>query len=82
MSRPRVDKSSKQDFIKIILAKNQERSKGNKKRMRIRKSGYIELNRTHCYTKKFNTATALSLYKVLRISPRVSWKQLLKYYSL
>jgi len=31
MSRPRVDESSEQDFIKVILTKDQERSKGNKK---------------------------------------------------
>ena len=30
MSRPKVNKSSKQDFIKMILTKNQERGKGNK----------------------------------------------------
>jgi len=31
MSRPGVDKSLEWDFIKVILTKNQERSKGNKK---------------------------------------------------
>ena len=30
MSGPRVDKSLEQDFIKVILTKDQERSKGNK----------------------------------------------------
>jgi len=30
VSRPRVDKSSEQDFIKVILIKDQGRSKGNK----------------------------------------------------
>jgi len=30
ISRPEVYKSSEQDFIKVILTKNQERSKGNK----------------------------------------------------
>ena len=34
--------------------------------MRIRKSGYIESDRTHCCTRKFNIA--LSLYKVLEIT--------------
>ena len=34
--------------------------------MRIGKSGYIESNRTHCYTGKFNVA--LSLYKVLEVT--------------
>jgi len=34
--------------------------------MKIRKSGYIELNRTHCCIGKFNTA--LSLYRVLEIT--------------
>ena len=31
MSRLRVDESSEQDLIKVILTKNQRRSKGNKK---------------------------------------------------
>ena len=31
MSRYRVNKSSEQNFIKVILTKDQERSKGNKK---------------------------------------------------
>jgi len=30
MSRPKVNKSSKQGFIKVILTKNQERSKIDK----------------------------------------------------
>jgi len=30
MSRPGVNKSSKWDFIKVILTKDQERDKGNK----------------------------------------------------
>jgi len=30
VSRPRVDKSSEQNFIKVILTKDQERNKGNK----------------------------------------------------
>ena len=66
ISRPRVDKSLEQDFIKIILTKDQERSKRDKKGVRIRKSRYIESGRTHCYTEKFNTA--LSLCKVLEIT--------------
>ena len=66
MSRPRVDKSSEWDFIKIILTKDWERSKRDKKRVRIRKSKYIELDRTHCYTGKFNAA--LSLCRVLGLT--------------
>jgi len=31
MSRPGVDKSLEQDFIKVILTKDQERNKGDKK---------------------------------------------------
>ena len=31
MSRPRVNKSSEPNFIKVILTKDQERSKGDKK---------------------------------------------------
>ena len=30
VSRSRVDESSEQDFIKVILTKDQERNKGNK----------------------------------------------------
>ena len=66
MIRLRVDKILKWDFIKVILTKNQGRSKKDKEGMRIRKSGYIELDRTHCYIEKFNTA--LSLYRVLGIA--------------
>jgi len=65
ISRPGVDKSLEWDFIKVILTKNQGRSEGDKKRMQIGKSRYVELNRTYCCTKKFNMA--LSLYRVLRI---------------
>ena len=66
MSRPRVDESLEWDFIKVILTKNQGRSKENKKWMRIRKSGYVELNRTCCYTGKFNMT--LSLCRVLGVA--------------
>ena len=65
-SRPRVYKSLEQDFIKIILTKDQERDKRNKEQMRIRKSGCIELDRTYYYTEKFNIA--LSLCGVLKIT--------------
>jgi len=64
MTRLRVNKSLKQNFM-VILTKNQ-RSKKNKKGMRIRKSRYIELDRTHFYIKKFNMA--FSLYRVLEIT--------------
>jgi len=53
------------DFIKIILTNDQEKSKRDKEEVRIRKSEYIELDRTHCYTREFNMA--LSLYKVLGV---------------
>ena len=66
MGRPRVNKSLKQNFIQIILTKNQERSKRDKEGVRIRKSGYIESDGTCCYTRKFNIA--LSLYKVLEFT--------------
>ena len=42
MSRPGINKSLEQNFIKVILTKDQEKSKGNKESMRIRKS-WIEL---------------------------------------
>ena len=66
MSRPGVDESSEWSFIKVILTKDQGRSKGNKEWMRIGKSGYVESNQTYCYTGKFNTA--LSLYRVLEVT--------------
>ena len=50
----------------MILTKDQERSKRNKKRVRIRKSGYIELDGTHYYIEKFNIA--LSLCRVLEVT--------------
>ena len=34
MSKPGVNESSEQDFINVILTKDQERSNGNKKWMR------------------------------------------------
>ena len=66
MSRPGVDESSEQNFIKVILTKDQERSKGNKEWMRIGKSGCIESNQTHCCIGKFNAA--LSLCGVLGVA--------------
>ena len=47
----------------MILTKDQGRSEGDKKRMWIRKNRYIESDKTHCCTRKFNIA--LSLCKVL-----------------
>ena len=66
MSRPGVNKCLEWDFIKVILTKNQRRSKGNKEQMRIRKSKCIKLDWTCCCTGKFNAA--LSLYRVLEIA--------------
>jgi len=66
MSRPGVNESSEQDFIKVILTKDQGKGKGNKEWMRIRKSRCIELDGTHCCTGKFNIA--LSLCGVLRVT--------------
>ena len=59
MSGPGVDESSEQDFIKMILTKDQGRSKGNEKGMRIRKSGCVESNWTRCCTGEFNTTLSL-----------------------
>ena len=50
----------------MILTKNRERSKGNKERIRIRKSKYIESDRTHCCIGKFNVA--FSLGRVLGVT--------------
>ena len=66
MSRPKVNKSLEQHFIKVILTKDQRRSKGNKKRVRIRKSKCVELDRTCYCIKKFNIA--FSLYRVLEVT--------------
>ena len=59
MSRLRVNKGLEQDFIKVILTKDQGRSKGNKKRMRIRKSRCVELNWTRCCIGEFNVTLSL-----------------------
>ena len=66
MSRPRIDESLERDFIKVILTKDQGRSKGNKKGMRIRKSGCVESNWTRCCIGKFNAT--LSLCRVLGVT--------------
>ena len=66
MSRPGVDESSEQDFIKMILTKDQGRSKGNKEWMRIGKSRYVKSNWTHCCIEEFNVA--LSLCGVLEVA--------------
>jgi len=66
MSRPGVNESLKQNFIKVILTKNQGRSQRNKERVRIRKSRYIESDRAYYCTEKFNMA--LSLCRVLKVA--------------
>jgi len=66
MSRSGVNESIKWDFIKIILTKNQERSKRDKESVRIRKSRCIESDGTFCCTEKFNVA--LSLCRVLGVT--------------
>ena len=63
---PRINESSEWDFIKMILTKNQGRSKGNEKGMRIRKSGCVESNWTRCCTGEFNAT--LSLCGVLGVA--------------
>ena len=62
MSKPGANESLKQDFIKVILTKDQGRDKGNKKWMRIGKSRCIELDRTRCCTEKFNTVLGVILF--------------------
>ena len=66
VSRPRVNKSMEQDFIKMILTKDQGRGKRNKEWIRIGKSRCVELNQTHCSTEKFNVA--LNLCRVLEVT--------------
>ena len=66
MSGPGVDESSERDFIKVILTKDQGRSKRNEKGMRIRKSGCVESNWTRCCTGEFNAT--LSLCGVLGVA--------------
>ena len=66
VSRPGVNESLERDFIKVILTKDQERSKGNEKWMRIRKSRCVELNWTCCCTGEFNAT--LSLCRVLGVA--------------
>jgi len=55
VGRPRVNESLKQSFIKIILTKDQRRSKEDKNWMKIRKGGYVELDRTCYYTHSFQS---------------------------
>ena len=66
MSRPGVNKSLEQDFIKVILTKDQEKSEGDKKQMQIGKSRYVELDKTYCCLGKFNVV--LSLCGVLGVT--------------
>ena len=66
MGRSGVNWSLEWDFIKVILTKDQERSKRDKEEMRIRKSRCIKSDGTYCCTEKFNVA--LSLYRVLRVA--------------
>ncbi len=54
------------NFIKVILTKDQEKSKEDKERVRIRKSRYVESDGTCYYIEKFNMA--LSLYRVLEVT--------------
>ena len=79
MSRPRIDESSKQDFIKMILTKNQGRSEGDKESERVDALSWIGLIATQ------GSSTQLSVcaesWRSLSIFPRVSYKQLLKHYS-
>jgi len=66
ISRPRFDRSLKRDLIKVTLIKNQGRIKEDKARVRVRKSRYVDSDKTYCYTEKFNIA--LSLQEVLDIT--------------
>jgi len=50
----------------MTLIKNQGKSKKNKERVRVRKSKYIESDKTYYYIEKFNVA--FSLYKVLKVA--------------
>ena len=61
-----VNESSERDFIKVILTKDQEKSKENNKWMRVGKSRCIELNWTRCCTGEFNAI--LSLCGVLGVA--------------
>jgi len=70
VSRPGVDESLEWDFIKVILTKNQGKSKRDIERVRIRKSKYIKSDGTCCYTEEFNMA--LSLCRVLEVTPYFS----------
>ena len=59
MSRSKVDKSSKWGLIKVILTKNQRRSKENKDKVRVKMNRNIKLNRTCYYIEKFNIVFSL-----------------------
>ena len=66
ISRPGVNKSFEWDFIKVILTKDQGRSKRDKKQIRVRKIKYIESDRTYYCIGKFNMA--LSLCRALEVN--------------
>ena len=66
ISRLGVNENLEQDFIKVILTKDQERSKENKEWIGIGKGRCIESDRTRYYIGKFNVA--LSLCGVLGVS--------------
>ena len=66
IGRPRVNESSKQDFIRVILTKDQERSKEDKEWMKIRKIICVQSDRTCCCIRKFNIV--FSLCRVLEVA--------------
>ena len=68
-------------FIKVILTKDQERDKRDKKRIRIRKSKYVESDGTHYCTGKFNATVCTESWESLSIFLKVSQKQLLKHHG-
>ncbi len=43
----------------MTLIKNQERIKEDKERVRVRKSRYVESDKTYCYTEKFNITLSI-----------------------
>jgi len=73
MSRSGVNESIKWDFIKIILTKNQERSKRDKESVRIRKSRCIESDGTFAVQKSSMwLLVCVESWGSLSIFPRVS----------
>ena len=85
ISKPKVNENLEWNFIKMILTKDQGRSKRDKEWIGIRKSRCVESDGTYCCTGKFNVGSSMwpsvcvESWGLLSIFSRVSQKWLLEY---